>query len=219
MSHSSRALFRTILGESHQPMDRPQRHGGRITEYIGKADFIILSAKVATRERLGLLVTQDRIVIDACWIWESMAQQVLQPWYRYQLGVDEGDIPDKERDINELVLGLARFTPLLGVRDVYLHLAKQVSYSCDLPNREHILIPSMRLQFPHRSSRLFSSLHQENQQLVDAGARDMANQIATLRPRTGFLAATPVIDTRPGEGRENTDRYAASPNSNSPLPK
>lgn len=92
---------------------------------------MILSTSIPGFDELAAFLTeQDKIVVHDHWVRGSIEAQRVLPWYEDQVlpNTAKADTSEASRDLHELVVTLARYSPILSEDAVYSYLARRVSH-------------------------------------------------------------------------------------------
>jgi hypothetical protein len=108
---------------------RTQQNGGALLDWQA-ADFVILSTSIPGFDELAAFLNEhDRVVVHDHWVRASIDAQRVLPWYEDQIvpSSSKGDTSESSRDFHELVVCLARYSPVLSDEAIYNYLARRVS--------------------------------------------------------------------------------------------
>lgn len=117
---------------------------------------------------------QGKPALDVNWIHRCRGVERIVPWYSFQIGTRDlalTKLPAEARDEHEMVLFMARYGPILNLKQSFEKLERMVRQPPDI-----YCPPPDRNKFPHRSARKFRDLYTQR-------SSRLAPQITSLQHR------------------------------------
>ena len=114
-----------------------QVNHGKVTEQPEDADFVLLSHQTPWVEELlqdGRV--QGKPALDINWIHRCRGVERIVPWYSFQIGTRDSALTGlsaEARDEHEIILFMARYGPILTLKQSFEKLEHMVCWPPDIP--------------------------------------------------------------------------------------